>query len=145
MESDGDNNTSDLGVILTLSKAHSSGETSTLYGRKLSRDDFGGEGHPFQLTQPNSLYIWENKILAEEKIRVGSVVKYRKVGNAFVYQGNTRFRRQVKFYVSKLAIKFKVYRVSANSMYIKSSDCNPTVNSNVALIRPKLSRLCETH
>ena len=105
VESDVDNNTSDLCVIVALSKAHSSGETSTLYGRKLSKDDFGGEGHPFQLTQRNSLYIWENKILAEENIRFGSVVKYRKVGNAYVYQGNTKFRRQVK-------LANKLYRAS---------------------------------
>ena len=94
-ESDVDNDTSDLCVIVALSKAHSSGETSILYGQKLNKDDFGGEGHPFQLTQRNYLYIWENKTLTEERIRFGSVVKFVKVGNAFVYQGNTKFRRQV--------------------------------------------------
>ena len=71
-ESDVDNDTSDLCVIVALSKAHSSGETSILYGQKLNKDDFGGEGHPFQLTQRNSLYIWENKTFnrGKDTIRV---------------------------------------------------------------------------
>lgn len=114
-ESDMDNDTSDLCVVIALSKAHSSGETSTLYGRKLSKDDFGGEGHPFQLAQANSLYIWENKMLTEEGIRFGSVVKCRKVENAFVYEGNTKFGRQVK-----LAIKLKSSRASSRKQFIRA-------------------------
>ena len=97
-DTDEESNTTELGVIVAVSKAHSSGKTSVIHGRKLNSDnsdDLCGEGHVFQLSQRNFLYIWENKELSKEKIRFGSVVKYRKVNDTYVYEGNTKFRRQV--------------------------------------------------
>lgn len=97
VESSDEDEKSHLCVIVAVAKAHS-GDSSVVYGRRLDEDDFSGEGHPFQLEKGDLLYssgIWKNKELTKENIRLGSVVKFREHGDAFVYERNTKIQRQV--------------------------------------------------
>lgn len=93
----GNNETCNLCVIITVSKAHSSGRTSIIYCLKLNTVDMVDtvEGHPFRLSKPNFQYIWDNDEVTNEKIQFGSVVKYIEVGQDYLYMGNTKRPRMV--------------------------------------------------
>ena len=95
----GNNETGNLCVIITVSKAHSSGRTSIIYCMKLNTVDIVDtvEGHPFRLSKPNFQYIWDNDEVTNEKIQFGSVVKYTEIGQDYLYRGNTKRARKVSF------------------------------------------------
>ena len=82
-------------VIIAISKAHSSGNTSIIYCCKLNAIGDAIEGHPFRLSKPNFRYIWDNDEVTNEKIQFGSVVKYIEVGQEYLYKGNTKRPRMV--------------------------------------------------
>ena len=83
-------------VVISISKAHSKGDTSIIYGRKIDGDE-SGEGQPFRLAKRDFRYIWQNKEVTDEKIRFGSVVKYAQVEDEYLFQGNTKRPRQVSW------------------------------------------------
>ena len=98
----GNNETGNLCVIITVSKAHSSGRTSIIYCMKLNTVDIVDtfEGHPFRLSKRNFQYIWDNDEVTNEKIQFGSVVKYIEVGKEYLYMGNTERPRMVSSVLS---------------------------------------------
>ena len=81
-------------VIIATTKAHGTGGTSLLYASKLDGED-AIEGDPIRLSTRNGRYIWANEDLTKENIRFGSVVKYRKFGDQYIYSGNTALRPKV--------------------------------------------------
>ena len=91
------NENCNLCVIVTISKAHSSGRTSIIYCMKLNTVDIVDtvEGHPFRLSKPNFQYIWDNDEVTNENIQFGSVVKYTEIGQDYLYRGNTKRARIV--------------------------------------------------
>ena len=93
----GRNEACNICVIVAVSKAHSSGETSVIYCLKLNAVDEvdAVEGHPFRLSKPSFRYIWDNDEVSTEKIQFGSVVKYVEVGQEYLYMGNTERPRMV--------------------------------------------------
>ena len=95
----GSNEACNICVIIAVSKAHSSGETSIIYCLKLNAvgEVDAVEGHPFRLSKPNFRYIWDNDEVTTEKIQFGSVVKYVEVGQEYLYMGNTKRPRMVGF------------------------------------------------
>ena len=84
------------GVVVAIAKANSSGITSVIYVIKLDKNECI-EGDPFRLCQRNGRYIWPNEILTRERIRFGSVLKYREFGDLFIYNGNTKKRMVGQF------------------------------------------------
>lgn len=82
-------------VVIATAKAHGTGGTSLLYASKLDGDVFI-EGDPIRLlTRNGRRYIWSNEDLTKEKIRVGSVVKYVKFGDQYIYLKKTELQRKV--------------------------------------------------
>ena len=89
---DGENNTIiPCCVVIATAKANSNGQTSVIYAVKLNRSD-GIEGDPFRLSNRGGRYIWINDTIHKERIKVGSIVKYREFGDLFIYEGNTKKR-----------------------------------------------------
>ena len=80
-------------VVISISKAHSKGDTSIIHARKIDEGE-SGEGQPFRLAKRDFRFIWANEEVTAERIRFGSVVKYAQVGDEYLFQGNTK-RRQV--------------------------------------------------
>ena len=91
----GSNEACNICVIVAVSKAHSSGETSIIYCLKLNAVGEVIEGHPFRLSKPSFRYIWENDEVSTEKIQFVSVVKYVEIGQEYLYMGNTKRPRMV--------------------------------------------------
>ena len=81
-------------VVIATAKAHGTGGTSLLYASKLDGDS-DIEGDPIRLWTRNRRYIWSNEDITKENIRVGSVVKYVKFKEQYIYVGNTKLRRKV--------------------------------------------------
>ena len=104
----GNNETCNLCVIITVSKAHSSGRTSIIYCMKLNTVGIVDtvEGHPFRLSKRNFQYIWDNDEVTNEKIQFGSVVKYIEVGKEYLYMGNTERPRMVSSVLSSNLPRF---------------------------------------
>ena len=95
----GSNEACNIGIIIAVSKAHSSGETSIIYFAKLNAvgDVDTVEDHPFRLSKPNFRYIWDNDEVTGEKIQFGSVVRYVEVGQEYLYIGNANRPRMVSY------------------------------------------------
>ena len=90
---DWDNDKGRCCIVIGISKAHSKGDTSIIYARKIDGDE-AGEGEPFRLAKKDFRFIWANEEVTAERIRFGSVVKYVQVGDEYLFQRNTK-RRQV--------------------------------------------------
>ena len=78
-------------IVIGVARADSKGGTSVLYALKLN-DDNSTEGDPFQLLDSKGRYIWQNDDLCEEGVKTRSVVRLRKFGDQFLFDGNTGVR-----------------------------------------------------
>ena len=89
--------TEKLGVVFAVSKAYDSA-TSFVYAREVDENEFDGFGQPFQLSRRSSNFsehIWDNDKLTDEKIGLGTILKYEQLGKEYLYTKNTESRPQV--------------------------------------------------
>ena len=76
-----------FGVVIAVSKAYDSA-TSFVYAREVDGNEFGGFGKPFQLSRRSndfSKHEWDNDILTDEKIGLGTILKYEQLGEEYCY------------------------------------------------------------
>ena len=91
-----------LCVVICIAKAHS-GDNTSIFAREIDEDGCG-VGEPFRLAQSALKYLWKNEEVEEEKISFSSMVRYMQVGDFYLFQKNTKRRRQVKSWLSRLVL-----------------------------------------
>lgn len=100
-----------FGVVIAVSKAYDSA-TSFVYAREVDGNEFGGFGKPFQLSRRSndfSKHDWDNDILTDEKIGLGTILKYEQLGEEYLYTENTKFRPQVSTGIDTIALCFFIF------------------------------------
>ena len=100
-----------FGVVIAVSKAYDSA-TSFVYAREVDGNEFGGSGKPFQLSRRSndfSKHEWDNDILTDEKIGLGTILKYEQLGEEYLYTENTKFRPQVSTGIDTIALCFFIF------------------------------------
>jgi len=74
-------------VVICLARANDQGHTSLIFCLSKS-----GKTGPFQLRTRNvrnGRYIWRNQDLRENRIKVGSVITYKRFYHCCLFTGNT--------------------------------------------------------
>jgi len=90
-----DDSISGEGVLICVSKAINESEKSFLYVSKLEGNQMG-EGNPVHLINPRGgMKLWKNIDLWREKLGFAEIVKFRIVGNKYVYDGKTGKKKMV--------------------------------------------------
>ena len=117
-----------FGVVIAVSKAYDSA-TSFVYAREVDGNEFGGSGKPFQLSRRSndfSKHEWDNDILTDEKIGLGTILKYEKLGEEYLYTENTKFRPQVSTGEESEGTDEEVLGRLQNLEWFKYANCNTT-------------------
>ena len=83
--------------MICVSKAIDESNKSLLYVSKLENNRIG-EGNPVQLINPRAgMNPWSNMDLWRKQLSFGEIIKFRIVGNKYVYDGKAGRKKMVSY------------------------------------------------